>query len=53
MKFNLNPIAFTMFGIPVMWYGILIAVGMFLGATVASKEIRRRRFKFVDRKSVV
>lgn len=44
MKFNLNPVAFTMFGIPVMWYGILIAVGMFLGATVASKEIRRRGF---------
>lgn len=31
----MNPIAFTIFGIPVLWYGILIASGMMLGILLA------------------
>ena len=44
MEFNINPVAFTLFGIPVMWYGILIALGLLSGAYVASGELRRRGF---------
>lgn len=33
-----NPVAFTLFGINIMWYGILIALGMMIGLTVAYKR---------------
>ena len=29
-EFNINPTAFTIFGLEVKWYGILIAVGFLL-----------------------
>lgn len=37
MEFNLNPVAFEIFGIEIMWYGILICIGFLLGALVAMK----------------
>lgn len=37
----MNRIAFTIFGIDVMWYGILIAIGMLIGVYLALKESKR------------
>ncbi len=38
----MNPVAFTIFGIDVMWYGVLIAIGValgiYLGGTLAKKS---------------
>ncbi|MDO5028383.1 MAG: prolipoprotein diacylglyceryl transferase [Bacillota bacterium] len=35
----MNPVAFTIFGLPVMWYGILITSGMVLGFLVIKSLI--------------
>lgn len=35
----INPVAFTIFGLPVMWYGILITTGMILGFLVIESLI--------------
>ena len=57
MKPILPKVAFTIFGIPVMWYGILIGLGMLAGSYVGLKEAKRKGIKeedfSVDRKSVV
>ena len=37
----MNRVAFTILGIDVMWYGILIGAGMLLGIYIALKEARR------------
>lgn len=37
----MDRIAFTIFGIDVMWYGILMATGMILGTLIALKEAKR------------
>ena len=34
MLFEPNPIAFTLLGLEIRWYGILIALGMILGGLV-------------------
>ena len=36
-----NPVAFTLFGIDVMWYGILIAAGMVLATIITYKRAPR------------
>lgn len=36
-----NPIAFSMFGLSVRWYGILIAIGMLIGMIIAYKRAPR------------
>lgn len=33
----INPVAFTIFGIDVMWYGILVTLGIYLGVLSVSK----------------
>lgn len=33
-----NPVAFSVFNIEIMWYGILIAIGMLLGSYIAIKR---------------
>ena len=38
---HLNRVAFTIFGIDVYWYGIIIACGMFLGLALTLKEAKR------------
>lgn len=38
----MSPIAFTIGGISIRWYGILISLGMFLGLYLALREIRRQ-----------
>lgn len=37
----MNPIAFTIGGIAIRWYGILISLAMFLGLYLALREIKR------------
>lgn len=37
----MNRVAFTFFGIDIMWYGILMATGMILGVLLALKEAKR------------
>lgn len=37
----MNPVAFEIFGIEVMWYGILISIGVVLGTILALREADR------------
>ena len=37
----MDRVAFTIFGIDVMWYGLLMAIGMILGTLIALKEAKR------------
>lgn len=39
---HINPVAFSLFGIDIYWYAILIVTGILLGAKVAEKEFVRR-----------
>ncbi len=39
----MNPVAFTIFGKPIYWYGIVIALGVALGVWIAMRETKRRR----------
>lgn len=41
MEFNINPVAFNMFGLDVKWYGVLIALGTILGMLVVFRECKR------------
>lgn len=36
----MNPVAFTIFGLSIGWYGIIIATGMLLGVIVATKRAK-------------
>ncbi len=36
----MNPIAFSVFGLEIGWYGIIIATGMLLGVIIASKRAK-------------
>jgi prolipoprotein diacylglyceryltransferase len=36
-----NRVIFSLFGIDIMWYGVLIAVGIFLGVFVGGKMAER------------
>lgn len=44
----MNRVAFTIFGIDVMWYGILMASGMIIGTALALKEAKRVGIKEDD-----
>lgn len=44
----MNRVAFTIFGIDVMWYGVLMATGMILGTLIALKEAKRVGIKEDD-----
>ena len=37
----MDPVAFSLFGLEVRWYGILIASGVLIGAIIALKEAKR------------
>lgn len=41
----MDPVAFRIFGIDIMWYGVLISMGVLLGVFFALKECRRVGFK--------
>jgi phosphatidylglycerol:prolipoprotein diacylglycerol transferase len=40
----MDPIAFRLFGLPIRWYGLLIASAMLLGTMLALRESRRLNF---------
>lgn len=42
----MNPVAFSIFGLTIRWYGILIAFGMLLGILIADYTCRIRNFNF-------
>ncbi|WP_459130036.1 prolipoprotein diacylglyceryl transferase [Guggenheimella bovis] len=44
----MNPVAFELFGIEVRWYGILIALGMFLAATLLLRFAKEKGMKEDD-----
>ncbi len=44
----MNPVAFSIFGIDVMWYGVLISTGVLIGVLIALKEAKRTGFKEDD-----
>lgn len=44
----MSRVAFSIFGIDVMWYGILIAIGMILAVSIATKESKRVGIKEED-----
>jgi len=44
----MDRVAFSIFGIDVMWYGILMATGMILGTLIALKEAKRVGLKEDD-----
>ena len=44
----MDRVAFSIFGIDVMWYGILMAIGMILGTLLALKEAKRVGIKEDD-----
>jgi prolipoprotein diacylglyceryl transferase len=43
-----NPIAFEIFGLEVRWYGILIAMGMFIGSFIVLKTAKKKGYKEDD-----
>ncbi len=44
----MDPVAFSIFGIDIMWYGILISTGVLIGIIVSLRECRRIGFKEED-----
>ena len=41
LEFTLDRVAFTVFGMPIYWYGILIATGLALAIVFAFSHARR------------
>ncbi|MDY5213086.1 prolipoprotein diacylglyceryl transferase [Intestinibacter sp.] len=44
----MDRVAFTLFGVDIMWYGILMAIGMVLGVYIALREAKRLDIKEDD-----
>lgn len=44
----MDPVAFTLFGLEVRWYGIIISIAIIIGAILAFKEARRIGFDEED-----
>ena len=45
MTFNIDPVAFSIFGIKIYWYALIIVFGVILGTQFAKKEFVRRGFE--------
>lgn len=41
LKFHISRVAFTLFGIPIYWYGIIIAVGFLIAVLLGMKESKK------------
>lgn len=44
LNFNIDRVAFSLFGIDIYWYAILIISGVLIGAKIAQKEFVKRGF---------
>ncbi len=44
MSFDIDRVAFSIFGIDIYWYAIIIICGILLAAQFAKKEFTRRGF---------
>lgn len=44
----MDKVAFTIFGIDIMWYGVLMSLGMILGSLIAMREAKRVDLKEDD-----
>lgn len=44
MEFNINPVAFRIFGVAIYWYAIIIISGIFIASQFAKGEFVRRGF---------
>ena len=42
----MNPIAFSIFGLPIRWYGILISIGMIIGIFLAGYSCRKKNLNY-------
>lgn len=42
---NIDPVAFSLFGLEVKWYGILIALGVFLAILVTESMAKKKSYK--------
>ena len=45
MTFNIDRVAFSIFGIKIYWYALIIVFGVILGTHFAKKEFVRRGFE--------
>lgn len=45
LKLNIDRVAFSIFGIDIYWYGLIIATGLILGALLASKIAQKKGLK--------
>lgn len=41
LEFNISPTAFTVFGLEIKWYGIIISIGMLLALVYCFKRVRQ------------
>ena len=48
LTFNINPIAISIFGINIYWYGIIIVIGVLLGLYLAKKDDGLHGIKYSD-----
>jgi len=47
-EFNVNPVAFSLFGFNIMWYGIIITFAMIVGFFVAKHNAKFEKIKVDD-----
>lgn len=45
MEFDIDRVAFSIFGLDVYWYGVIIVAGILVAAIFAKKEFERRGYK--------
>jgi len=48
LEFTINNVAFRIFGIPVYWYGIIIAAGFFLAVVLGLRNSEKFGIKSDD-----
>jgi len=48
LEFNINPIAFSIFGKPIFWYGIIISLAIIINIVLAMRDAEKFSFKSDD-----
>lgn len=43
MRWTMDPVAFTVFGLPIMWYGVLITIGVVVGLSFVYLNCKRSK----------